>query len=101
MELIQGNDPRVVQLRRREPRFAKVLEMVDRGQAQKAGSLDATDFLRALLPLVAGKAPFVLGKMDSEHGLEWIVQPEEPVEKVKEDKNRPPEAPSLRRKPQP
>jgi hypothetical protein len=101
MELIQGNDPRVVQLRGSEPRFAKVLEMVDRGQAQKAVSLDAADFLRALLPLLAGKAPFTLGKMDSEHGLEWIVQPEEPVEKAKEDKNRPPEAPSLRRKPQP
>jgi hypothetical protein len=104
MELIQGNDPRVAQLRGGEPRFAKVLETVNRGQAQKAVSLDASDFLRALLPLIAGKQPFVLAKMDEERGLEWIVQPEEPVdkaEKAKEDKNRPPDAPSLRRKPQP
>jgi len=102
MELIQGNDPRINQLRGSEPRFAKVVEMVDRGQAQKAVSLDAQDFLRALLPLVAGNAPFTLAKMDSEHGLNWIVQPEEPVEKAKkEDKQRPADAPTLRRKPQP
>ena len=102
MGLIQGNDPRVTQLRSSEPRFAKVVDMVDRGQAQKAVSLDAEDFLRALLPLLAGKSPFTLAKMDSEHGIEWIVQPEEPVEKAKkEDKNRPADAPTLRRKPQP
>jgi hypothetical protein len=106
MELIQGNDPRVTQLRGSEPRFAKVVEAVDRGQAQKAVSVDAEDFLRALLPLVAGKSPFVLAKMDSEHGMDWIVQPEEPVEKAKkedkkEDKDRPADAPTLRRKPQP
>jgi hypothetical protein len=100
MELIQGNDPRVAQLRGSEPRFAKVVDMVDHGQAQKAVSIDATDFLRALLPLVTSNAPFILAKMD-EHGLEWIAPPNEPVEKAKEDKNRPPDAPSLRRKPQP
>jgi hypothetical protein len=96
----------VTQLRGSEPRFAKVVEAVDRGQAQKAVSVDAEDFLRALLPLVAGKSPFVLAKMDSEHGMDWIVQPEEPVEKAKkedkkEDKDRPADAPTLRRKPQP
>ena len=83
MEMIQGNDPRVAQLRSGEPRFGKVLEGVDRGQAQKAVSVDADDFMRALLPLIAGKAMFVLGKMDDERGLDWIVPPEEPVEKTK------------------
>ena len=104
MELIQRNDPRIAQLRGGEPRFAKVVETVDRGQAQKAVSVDATDFMRALLPLVAGKQTFVLATMDEEHGIDWIVQPEEPVDKVekaKEDKDRPPDAPSLRRRPQP
>ncbi len=104
MEMIQGNDPRIAQLSRGEPRFAKVLETVDRGQAQKAVSLDASDFLRALLPLIAGQQPFILAKMDEEHGIEWIVQPEEPVdkaEKAKEDKDRPPDAPTLRKRPQP
>lgn len=104
MEMIQGNDPRIAQLRGGEPRFAKVLESVDRGQAQKAVSVDSSDFLRALLPLIADKQPFVLATMDEEHGIEWIVQPEEPVDKVekaKEDKDRPADAPTLRKRPQP
>jgi hypothetical protein len=101
MEMIQGNDPRVAQLRSGEPRFGKVLDVVDRGQAQKAVSLDAEDFMRALLPLIAGKSNFMLGKMDEERGLDWIVPPEEPVDKTKkDDKDRPPDAPSLRKKPQ-
>jgi hypothetical protein len=101
MEMIQGNDPRVAQLRSGEPRFGKVLEVVDRGQAQKAVSLDAQDFMRALLPLIAGKANFMLGKMEEERGVDWIVPPDEPVDKTKkDDKDRPPDAPSLRKKPQ-
>jgi hypothetical protein len=101
MEMIQGNDPRVAQLRSGDQRFGKVLEAIDRGQAQKAVSVDAADFMRALLPLIAGKATFMLGKMDDEHGLDWVVPPEEPVDKTKkEDKDRPPEAPTLRKRPQ-
>src|SRR5712691_6275979 len=98
-ELIQGNDPRVMQLASREPRFTKVLENLHGGQAQKAAPLDSVDFMRALLPLVANNAPFVMGTMAEQHGFEWIVPPAEPVEKVEEEKNRPPEAPSLLRKP--
>jgi hypothetical protein len=100
-ELIQGNDPRVVQVASREPRFTKVLENLHGGQAQKAVPLDSVDFMRALLPLVANNAPFVMGTMAEQHGFEWIVPPAEPLEKVEEDKKRPPEAPSLLRKPKP
>jgi len=77
MEMIQGNDPRVAQLRNGDQRFGKVLEAIDRGQAQKAATMDAADFMRALLPLIAGKASFMLGKMEDEHGLDWIVPPED------------------------
>lgn len=103
MELIEGNDPRIAKLRGGEPRFAKVLEAVDRGQAQKASSLDSSDFLRALLPILAGNSTFQMATMDNEHGMNWVVTPSEPVEKAKadkEDKDRPSDAPSLRRRPQ-
>jgi hypothetical protein len=102
MELIQGNDPRIGQLRGGEPRFAKVVEAVNRGQAQKAVTEDSADFMRAVLPLVAGKNSFVLAKMEGEHGIEWIVEPQEPVdkaEKEKQEKERPPDAPTLRKRP--
>ena len=104
MALIQGNDPTIAQLRGSDARFAKVLEAVDKGQAQKAAPTDAADFLRAVLPLIADKQPFILAKMEEQHGFDWIVPPDEPVERAKkaeEDKNRPPDAPSLRRKPNP
>jgi len=40
--------------------------------------------------------------MEEQHGFDWIVPPDEPIEKAKkEDKNRPPEAPTLRRRPNP
>jgi len=101
LELIQGNDPRINRFRASEPKFAKVLEEIEKGQAQKAAAVDSADFLRAVTPLLAGEAHFVIGKMEEERGFSWIVAPDEPIEKVKADKNRPPEAPSLRRRPHP
>src|SRR6266849_4992774 len=104
MALIQGNDPTIAQLGGSDARFAKVIEAVDKGQAQKAAPADAADFLRAVLPLIAGEQSFILAKMEEQHGFNWIVPPDEPVErakKVEEDKNRPPDAPSLRRRPNP
>ena len=100
-ELIQGNDPHITHLGSGEPRFAKVLESIYKGQAQKAAPTDSADFMRAVLPLIAGGAPFVLGTISERQGFEWMVPPEEPVEKAQEDKNRPPDAPTLRRTPKP
>jgi len=77
---------------------------VSRGQAQKAVTEDSADFMRALLPLIAGNNAFVLAKMNEEHGLDWIVEPQEPVNKAEreaEEKQRPPEAPTLRKRPNP
>ena len=105
MALIQGSDPVIDKLRSAEPRFAKVVAAVDKGEAQKAVPIDAADFMRAVLPLIAGKNRFILASMEEQHGFTWIVPPDEPVEKAKkqdkDDKNRPPEAPTLRRRPKP
>jgi hypothetical protein len=96
-QLIEGNDPDIEKVYRADAKLSKVAEDIDHGQANKAGPEDATEFMRDVLPLVAEKATFFLGTM-TERGFDWIVPPEEPVEKAKEDKNQPPEAPSLRRK---
>src|SRR5579871_3744389 len=103
MELIQGGDPRVAKLRSSDPKIEKAVELISRGQAQKADDEASTDFLRALLPLISDKATFALGKMQEQGGFDWVVPPEEPVEKAKggEDKNRPADAPSLRKRPTP
>src|SRR5260370_20154144 len=60
-DLIQGNDPHITHLGSGEPRFAKVLDNLRGGQAQKAASIDSADFTRAVRPLVARNAKFVLG----------------------------------------
>jgi hypothetical protein len=102
MELIQSGDSRVAKLRSSDPKIEKAVDMISKGQAQKADAAASTDFLRALLPLISDKANFAMGKMQEQGGFDWIVPPEEPVEKTKgDDKNRPPEAPSLRKRPTP
>ncbi len=100
--LIQQNDPRITRVVTSEPRFGKIVEQLQRGQANKATSQDASDFLRAMLPVLAGTSNFIEGKFSEAGGFEWIVTPEEPVEKANDqDKDRPPDAPTLRRKPNP
>ena len=100
LALIQGGDPAISKLRSSDPKFIKVLDAIDKGQAQKAVAADSADFLRAALPLIAGNHAFILGTMEEQRGFNWIVPPDEPVEKT-DDKTRPPSAPSLRKKPTP
>lgn len=94
-EMIKSNDPRIASVLQ-NARFEKVLENLRGGSAQKAPPVESVDFMRAVLPLVAGNSSFVIGTMDEQHGLNWVVPPSEPVEKAEEDKNRPPGAPTLR-----
>jgi hypothetical protein len=101
--LIQQDDPRIARLRSSDPRFAKVLQEIERGQAQKSTTQDAADFLRGVVPLIAGDAKFIQATLGEDSGFRWVVPPDEPVTKEQkaEDKNRPPDAPSLRRRPDP
>jgi hypothetical protein len=101
LELIKGNDPRIAKLGSTNPRFEKVIENIRGGQAQKAAATDSAEFMKAVLPEISGGASYILGTMDEQHGFQWIVPPAEPVEKIPEDKNRPPEAPTLRKRPKP
>lgn len=101
-QLIDRNDPQIDKLAGSDPRFGKVMEAVEKGQAQKAVPQDATDFMRAVIPLISEKQRFVLATMEEQHGFDWVVPPEEPIEKAKkDDKDRPAEAPTLRRRAQP
>jgi hypothetical protein len=99
-QLIEGNFPDIDDVAKRDPKFVKVVESIDKGQANKADAQSSTDFMRAILPIVAGKSPFMLGTM-TERGFNWILAPSEPVEKAQDDKNRPAEAPTLHRRPNP
>ena len=101
--LIQQNAPAIARIRSSDPHINKVVELIQKGEAQKADPAAAGDFLRAALPILAGDAHFFLGSMTENGRFDWIVPPDEPREKVKttEDKNRPPDAPTLQQKPKP
>jgi len=101
--LIQQNAPAISRLRSSDPHVNKVIDLIQKGEAQKADPVAAGDFLRAALPILAGDAHFFLGSMTENGRFDWIVPPDEPREKVKptEDKNRPPDAPTLQQKPKP
>jgi hypothetical protein len=97
--LLEGNDPRFSSFRS-DPKLSKALDLLIKGQAQKVEPVDAAELLRDAVPLLYPKQRFFLGKMEDQRGFDWILPPEEPVEKAaKDDKNRPAEAPSLRKRP--
>lgn len=101
--LIQQNDPRIAKLRSSDPRFGKVVEEIERGQAQKAVSQDSADFLRAALPLIAGDPHFFEAIMHEDGAFEWMIPPEEPFgeQQRAQEKDRPADAPTLMHKPVP
>lgn len=101
--LIQQNAPAIARIRSSDPHINKVVEQIQKGEAQKADPAAAGDFLRAALPVLAGNAHFFLGSMTESGRFDWIVPPDEPREKIKttEDKSRPPDAPTLQQKPKP
>ena len=95
-EMIKSNDPHISSVLQ-NVRFEKVLENLRGGSAQKAAPADSVEFMRAVVPVLAGGSRYVIGTLAEQGGLNWVVPPTEPVEKAAEDKNRPPEAPTLRR----
>src|SRR5262249_46122981 len=100
-QLIEGNEPSLAKLSSSDPKWAKAADLIAKGQAQKAVSPDTAAFLRAAIPLIYVNRQFVMGRFEERPGFDWTVPPEEPVERVKQeqpDKNRPPEAPTLRRR---
>src|SRR5262249_39671165 len=97
-DLIEGKDPRIARLRSGDQRFAKMLDLVEKGQSQKVMGADAVDFLRAAVPIIAPNARFVMAKRKKGQGFDWIAARDERAERVIDKKARPPDAPTLRRK---
>ena len=100
-QLIEGNEPTLGKLAASDAKMAKSVDFISRGQAQKAEVQASMDFLRAAIPLIYPGKKFVMGSMQAQRGFDWIVPPDEPVERAKDekpDKDRPPEAPTLRKR---
>jgi hypothetical protein len=100
-QLLEGNEPTLERLAHSDIKVSKAVSLISNGQAQKAVREDANTFLRAAIPLIYPDRHFVMGNYEEEHGFQWTVPPDEPIERVKQDKNHPTEAPSLRRRADP
>ena len=99
LNLIQSNDSRFVRLRSSDPKTARVIEQIQNGKSQGSHLADAEEFMHAALVILAGDGKIALGAMSDEGGFNWVVPPAETLEKTQEETNRPPGAPTLRRKP--
>jgi len=97
-QLLEGNEPTLEKLAHSDIKVSKAVSLISDGQAQKAVREAANTFLRAAIPLIYPDRHFVMGTYEEEHGFQWMVPPDEPIERVKQDKNHPAEAPSLRRR---
>jgi hypothetical protein len=102
--MIQQGDPAIDRVRSSNAHLSKVVELIQKGESQKADPAASADFLRDALPVIAGDSTFIMGKIGETTGFEWIVPPTEPRQKEEtatQDKNRPADAPTLMRKPKP
>ena len=97
-QLIEGNEPTLEKIAKSDPKFLKAADFIGKGQSQKALAPDAAGYLHAAVPLLYPGRHFLMGTFEEQHGFEWIVPPDEPVERAKEDTKRPAEAPTLRRR---
>lgn len=99
--LIEGNEPTLEKLAQSDAKLLKAVDFIRKGQAQKAVAADAATFLKLAVPQLYAGRHYVLGTFEEQHGFDWIVPPDEPVEKVeknKQDKSQPQAAPTLRRR---
>ena len=100
LELLRGNDPRLVKLGAGDPHTARAIQAIVRGESHKAPVKDLADLLHgALDATLAANTKLVLGVLQEQRGFEWILAPPEPPQKAQEGKPREPGAPTLKKPP--
>src|SRR5437764_4540101 len=72
-QLLEGNEPTLEKLARSDAKFSKAVDLISKGQAQKAVGPDTVAFLRAAVPLLYTGKRFVMGTFEEEHGFDWVV----------------------------
>lgn len=99
LQLIQRNDPRIEDIRAADKKIGQAVERIENGKSPEARLEDARSFLKTALGALAAGKQFFLGVYEEQRGLTWVVPPVQTPEEIQEEKNRPPGAPTLRKKP--
>lgn len=97
LSLLKSGDPRIAQITGSDPKMGEVADRFLKGESNKANAADAIQFLRAALDATAPpKSRQTIAEIQPETGLKWILAPPaEQQEPEKQQKQRPPGAPTL------
>lgn len=96
LELLREKDPRVEQIVSSDPKMAEVASRFLQGESNKVVAADATQFLRAILSVIApANARETMCSILAETGLQWILAPPSEPTAPANRLARPPGAPSL------
>jgi len=96
IDRIQKNDPEIEKLCSADAKMRDVRDRFVRGESNKILAVDAIQFLRSVLNIVASpNARETFAAINTETGFSWILKPPVEAPRPSEQKERPPEAPSL------
>jgi hypothetical protein len=99
LDLIRGQDPRLVKIKSADEQMARAVENLERGTSQKAHLSEATAFVRAALGATASNVTnLAVAVLAEDRGFQWVVAPPNaplPPNTEEAGKARPAGAPSL------
>jgi hypothetical protein len=96
IDRIRKNDPEIEKLCSADAKMREVRDRFARGESNKILAVDAIQFLRAALNIVASpSARETFAAINAETGFSWILKPPAEVPRPGEQKERPSDAPSL------
>jgi|HubBroStandDraft_4_1064222.scaffolds.fasta_scaffold00636_14 hypothetical protein len=96
IDRIRQNDPGIDKLCSTDAKMRDVRDRFVRGESNKILAVDAIQFLRAALNIVASpNTRETFAVVNEETGFSWILRPPAEAPRPSEQKERPPEAPSL------
>lgn len=96
IDLIRKGDPGIDKLCSSDAKMRDVRDRFLRGESNKVLAIDALQFLRAALGVVASpNARETVASISAESGFTWILKPPAEPQKPGQEKERPEDAPSL------
>lgn len=97
LDRLRQNDAGLARIGSSDSRMTQVVQGLLSGQSPKLLGADVGYFLRAAMPAISdADSQLSLGVLYEMKGMDWIIEP--PPQERAEDKNRPPGAPTLRKK---
>ena len=96
LDLLRQKDPAVEKICSSDPKMREVADRLLQGESSKILAVDATQFLRAALNVMASPSSReTMAMIGMGSGFEWILKPPAETQKPAEEKERPADAPSL------